>query len=80
MELTINQLADQAGITIGAVRTYERHGLLFPESRNQSNYRIYDETSIERIKFIKGAQKLGFTLAEVRQLLNIKNDDKSSNP
>ncbi len=71
MELTISQLADKVGVSVATVRHYEQEGLLHPVGRNQSNYRIYDETSLERIKFIKSAQKLGFSLLEVRQLLKL---------
>ena len=69
MEMTIGQLADEAQVPIDTVRHYERQNLLFPKSRNQSNYRIYDEASLERIQFIKNAQKLGFRLSEIREIL-----------
>lgn len=71
MELTISQLADEVGVSVAAVRHYEQEGLLHPVGRTQSNYRIYDETSLDRIKFIKSAQKLGFSLLEIGQLLKL---------
>ena len=77
MEMTIGQLADEAQVPIDTVRHYERQNLLFPKSRNQSNYRIYDETSLERIQFIKNAQKLGFRLSEIREILCIDHSDRA---
>ena len=71
MEMTIGQLAEEAQVPVDTVRHYERQNLLLPKSRNQSNYRIYDETSLERIQFIKNAQQLGFRLSEIRQILCI---------
>ncbi len=76
MEMTIGQLAEQAQVPIDTVRHYERQNLLFPKSRNQSNYRIYDETSLERIQFIKNAQKLGFRLSEIREILCIDHTNR----
>ena len=52
-------------------------GLLLPVGRNQANYRIYNESSVDRITFIKNAQKLGFSLLEIKQLLQLKNSDNA---
>ena len=78
MNLTISELADESGVTKDTLRYYEKQGLLIPKSRNIYNYRIYNESSLERIKFIKGAQKLGFKLSEIKELLSLNNSKSSS--
>ena len=78
MEWTISQVAEQAQVTQDTIRHYEREGLLLPVGRNKSNYRIYNESSLERIRFIKQAQKYGFNLTEVKQLLLLLGSDNAS--
>ncbi len=68
-KLTINQLAKAAGVPTTTIRYYERIGLLLPAGRSSSNYRLYDDASLERLKFIRAAQSIGFTLDDVRQLV-----------
>jgi MerR family mercuric resistance operon transcriptional regulator len=70
--LTVGALAAQTGVKIDTVRYYERNGLLPKASRTNSGYRIFTHISVERLKFIKQAQALGFTLNEVRQLLALR--------
>lgn len=67
--LGISQLAKQGGVGIDTVRYYERHGLLTPRSRLASGYRRYGEVELARLRFIRRAQGLGFTLKEIQQLL-----------
>lgn len=67
--LTIGQLAAQAHVNIQTIRYYERCGLLPIPSRLESGYRIYSSDTIRQIRFIKQAQKLGFTLQEIVDLL-----------
>ena len=76
--LTISQLADSSGVPIDTVKYYHKQGLLFAEERNESNYRLYSEVSVERLKFIKRAQKLGFKLSEIKELLNLGDSGISS--
>lgn len=78
MEWTISQVAEQAQVTQDTIRHYEREELLLPVGRNKSNYRIYNESSLERIRFIKHAQRYGFNLAEVKQLLLLLGSDNTS--
>lgn len=66
---TIKQLAKAAGVPATTIRYYERIGLLLPARRSSSNYRLYNEESLERLKFIRAAQSIGFTLDDVRKLL-----------
>ena len=77
MEITISRLAEVTRVNKETVRYYEREGLLEPASRNDANYRVYDESSVERIKFIKNAQQLGFKLAEIKELLSAKDTNKA---
>jgi Hg(II)-responsive transcriptional regulator len=72
--LTIGRLAKQAGLGIETVRFYERQGLIEPPPRTDSNYRIYPEEEVGRLKFIKRAKDLGFTLKEIKELFELQND------
>jgi MerR family mercuric resistance operon transcriptional regulator len=69
LRFTISQLAKTAEIPTTTVRYYERIGLLEPESRSEGNYRLYSDESLRRLKFIRAAQAIGFTLDDVRALL-----------
>ena len=68
-ELSIGELASAAGVPRSTVRYYERAGLLRPQQRSASNYRLYSEDDLRRLRFIRAAQATGFTLADVTQLL-----------
>ena len=65
----IGTLARRAGVSIDTVRYYERGGLLSPRSRLASGYRRYSEVEVSRLRFIRRAQALGFSLKEVKELL-----------
>jgi len=65
----IGTLAKRAGVSIDTVRYYERGGLLAPKARLASGYRRYSDLEVARLRFIRRAQALGFTLKEVRELL-----------
>jgi DNA-binding transcriptional MerR regulator len=71
MELSIGKLARLAGVGIDTVRYYERNGLLAPGARLASGYRRYGELELARLRFIRKAQKLGFTLREIGALLSL---------
>ena len=66
--MKIGQLAKQVQVGIDTVRYYERHGLLPEPPRQASGYRVYDERDVERLRFIRGAKALGFSLQEIREL------------
>jgi MerR family copper efflux transcriptional regulator len=70
--MRIGQLARQSGIAPSAVRYYEQLGLLPPPERMASGYRSYGEDTLDRLTFIRSAQAVGLTLAEVRQVLGIR--------
>lgn len=65
----IGALARRAGVGIDTVRYYERSGLLKPRTRLASGYRRYSDLEVARLRFIRRAQTLGFSLKEVRELL-----------
>ena len=68
-QFTISQLAKQANIPTTTVRYYERIGLVEPEDRSCGNYRLYGDDSLRKLKFIRAAQAIGFTLEDVKSLL-----------
>ncbi|MGW8288272.1 MAG: heavy metal-responsive transcriptional regulator [Desulfobulbales bacterium] len=72
--LTIGRLAKQVGLGIETVRFYERQGLIEPPPRTDSNYRIYPEEEVARLRFIKKAKSLGFTLNEIKELMFVRHD------
>ncbi len=72
MTLTVKKLAAEVGVKPDTIRYYERVGLLSPPARSDAGYRLYDETDVERLRFIRGAQRLGLRLGEIRELLEIR--------
>jgi DNA-binding transcriptional MerR regulator len=68
-QLKIGEVSRLSGIGIEALRFYEKSGLLDRPGRTYSGYRLYDETVLDRLAFIKQAQVLGFTLDEIKQLI-----------
>jgi MerR family mercuric resistance operon transcriptional regulator len=70
--LTIGRLARRAGVHIETVRYYQRRGLLAEPPRSLSNYRLYPEDTVRRVRFIKRAQELGFSLREIEELLSLR--------
>jgi MerR family transcriptional regulator, copper efflux regulator len=75
--LKIGELAKAAEVHIETLRFYERKGLLSAAKRTQKGYRLYDQDDITRVRFIKHAQRVGFSLKEVMELLHLKLDRKS---
>jgi MerR family transcriptional regulator, copper efflux regulator len=67
----IGQLAARAGVSVDTVRYYERSGLLSPQVRLASGYRRYSELQVARLRFIRRAQELGFSLKDIRELLGL---------
>ena len=72
--LTIGQVARHAGVGIETVRFYERQGLLEEPARKQSGYRQYGEDVVARLRFIRRAKELGFSLKEIKELLALRVD------
>jgi MerR family copper efflux transcriptional regulator len=75
--LTSGQTAKAAGVGVETLRFYERKGLLPRPTRRTSGYRVYTPESVARLAFIKRAQRLGFTLKEVKDLLRLRDDPKA---
>ena len=76
--LSIGQVARQAGVEVETIRFYEREGLLEEPPRRVSGYRQYSEQVVTRLRFIKRAQQLGFSLKEISELLLLRVDAQTS--
>ncbi|KMP11137.1 hypothetical protein UZ36_05405 [Candidatus Nitromaritima sp. SCGC AAA799-C22] len=70
--LTRSDLAKKCGIHIATLRYYEGRRLLNPPPRSQAGYRLYSEEDMAKIYFIKNAQKLGFSLKEISELMKLR--------
>jgi DNA-binding transcriptional MerR regulator len=70
--LTVGQLAARAGVRADTIRYYERAGLLPEPSRTDGDHRRYGPADLDRMLFIRGAQRLGLRLAEIRELLMVR--------
>lgn len=67
--MKIGELAQRSGVRIDTVRYYEREGLLPRATRLASGYRVYDDADVRRLRFVRRAKALGFSLPEIRDLL-----------
>ncbi len=76
--LTIGELANRAGVNRETIRYYERRRLLARPARTMAGYRVFPDDAVERLRFIKHAQALGFALEEIRELLGLRFDERSS--
>jgi hypothetical protein len=70
--LTIGRLAKQVGVNLETVRYYERQSLLPRPPRSASGYRLFPTGAARRLRFIRRAQELGFSLKEIRELLSLR--------
>ena len=70
--ITIGRLAKQAAVSLETVRFYERRGLLPRPPRSASGYRLFPAEAARRLRFIRRAQELGFSLKEVGELLSLR--------
>jgi MerR family transcriptional regulator, copper efflux regulator len=70
--LTIGRLAKEAAVNLETVRFYERRGLLPKPPRSASGYRLFPSDAARRLRFIRRAQELGFSLKEIRELLSLR--------
>jgi DNA-binding transcriptional MerR regulator len=70
--MQIGRVAQKTGLSVDAIRFYEKSGLLPRPARTQSGYRLYQEREIADLEFIQKAQQLGFSLNEIRELFSIQ--------
>lgn len=70
--LNRSQLAEAAEVNIETLRYYERRGLIPAPPRSAANYRRYPQRTVERVRFVKHAQELGFSLEEIKELLSLR--------
>ncbi len=78
--LTISRLAQSSGVGIDTVRYYERNGLLPEPPRRASGYRAYRDEDVQRLRFIRRAKQLGFSLEEIRGLLELSQQNEQGVP
>ena len=71
-QLTVSKLAEQVGTSADTVRYYERIGLLPETERSPSGYRLYGDEAVERLRFIKRAQRFGLKLEALAELLDVR--------
>jgi DNA-binding transcriptional MerR regulator len=72
--MRIGELAQRAGLSTKALRFYEQAGVLPAPARTASGYRDYDETALARLGFVRAAQSAGLTLAEIRTIIEVRED------
>ena len=77
-DMTIGRVAKEAGVSVETVRFYERKKLIEQPRRPPGGYRSYDSDTVPRIRFIRQAQQLGFTLAEIGELLSLRVDPRTN--
>ena len=77
-QISIGELAKRGRVNLETVRYYERQGLLPKPPRLQSGYRAFPGESVQKIRFIKQAQELGFSLGEIKELLALQVDPQST--
>jgi MerR family copper efflux transcriptional regulator len=76
--MTISRAAEEAGVGVETVRFYERRALIRqPLKPRDGGYRLYDHETVERIRFIRQAQELGFSLREIAELLALEADPQA---
>jgi MerR family copper efflux transcriptional regulator len=78
--MRIGELARQSGVPATALRYYEQLGLLPDPDRTESGYRAYGEEAVDRLAFIRAAQAVGLTLAEMRQVLGVRDAGEAARP
>jgi DNA-binding transcriptional MerR regulator len=71
-ELLIGELAERVGLDPKTIRYYEQVGLLEAPARSESGYRLYQDSDAERLRFIRGVRRLGFSLGEIREILVLR--------
>ena len=73
--LRIGDVATRSGVTRDAIRFYERSGLLEEPGRTRSRQRVYDETTLDRIRLVRQLQNCGLTIGDIKEILFLKDAD-----
>jgi len=73
--MQIGQISKQAGVSIDAIRFYERNGLLSPPPRSDGGFRLYSSSHLSALQFVRNLQTLGFSLNEIREFLTLRSND-----
>ena len=73
--IQIGQVSEQTGLSVDAIRFYEKQRLLERAPRTEGGFRLFNTQDIQRIQFIRSAQRLGFSLPEIRELLVIQREE-----
>lgn len=76
--MTVGKLAKRTGVAVETLRYYERRGLLPQAERTESGYRLFRPEAVQRLRFIRRAQALGFSLDEIAELLSLSEDPQRS--
>lgn len=76
--MRIGQVAKLTSLTVETIRYYEKLGLIPEAARTRSGYRVFEQDSIRRLRFVGRAQCLGFSLDEIRELLELSTDNSAS--
>lgn len=77
LEFRVGSIAKKAGVGVQTLHYYERIGLLPKPTRSEANYRLYSPDALRRVRFIKKAQAVGFTLAEIKEILELKSHGRA---
>lgn len=72
MSYRIGEVAEMVGMTVEGLRYYDRRGLVRPARRSSSGYRLYGDRQLDRLRFVKASQEMGFSLQEIDDLLEIR--------
>ena len=76
--MTRGEVAETADVNPETLRYYERKELIPKPARSDGGFRLYDDSYVDRLRFIKRAKELGFTLAEIKDLLDLRVDDEAT--
>jgi MerR family copper efflux transcriptional regulator len=72
MAMRIGELAERAGTSVKTIRYYDRVGVLCPDERSESGYRLYGEDAVDRYRFVRAAQAVGLRLGEIREIIALR--------
>lgn len=78
--LHIGEVADRVGISLRTVRYYEEQGLFAPAGRTEGGFRLYTQAQVDRLMLIKQMKPLGFTVAQMNELLAARDELEAENP